>query len=93
MKGVIMESYIITYDLKYSSNNYDDLIDKIKNYPKWAHVNESVWIVKSNTSTEDIRNNLTTVINSNDSLFVGALTGEAAWRNVIDSNSAIKECF
>ena len=68
-----MESYIITYDLKYSSNNYDDLIDKIKNYPKWAHVNESVWIVKSNTSAEDIRNNLTTVINSNDSLFVGAL--------------------
>ena len=55
--------------------------------------NESVWIVKSNTSAEDIRNNLTTVINSNDSLFVGALTGEAAWRNVIDSNSAIKECF
>ena len=55
MKGVIMESYIITYDLKYSSNNYDDLIDKIKNYPKWAHVNESVWIVKSNTSAEDIR--------------------------------------
>ena len=48
-----MESYIITYDLKYSSNNYDDLIDKIKNYPKWAHVNESVWIVKSNTSAED----------------------------------------
>ena len=61
-----MESYIITYDLKYSSNNYDDLIDKIKNYPKWAHVNESVWIVKSNTRV---------------------------WRNVIDSNSAIKECF
>ena len=88
-----MESYIITYDLKYSSNNYDDLIDKIKNYPKWAHVNESVWIVKSNTSAEDIRNNLTTVINSNDSLFVGTLTGEASWRNVIDSNSAIKECF
>lgn len=88
-----MESYIITYDLKNSSKNYDDLIDKIKNYPKWAHVNESVWVVKSNTSATDIRNNLKTVADSNDSLFVATLTGVAAWRNIIDDSDVLRECL
>ncbi|MFK4909994.1 CRISPR-associated protein Cas2 [Lactococcus petauri] len=86
-----MKSYIVSYDLKDSSDNYDELIDKIKSYPRWAHINKSVWLVKSNTSAADIRDNLRKVIDSKDSIFVGGLTGEAAWSNIICSSEALKE--
>lgn len=86
-----MKSYIVSYDLKDSSDNYDELIDKIKSYPRWAHINKSVWLVKSNTSAADIRDDLKKVINTKDSIFVGGLTGEAAWRNTICKSEDLKE--
>lgn len=77
-----MSSKIITYDLCAPGRKYDQLIDHIKTYSSWARVTESTWVIASNDSCVTIRDTLKTYIDSNDRLFVGELTGVAAWSNV-----------
>lgn len=86
-----MASKIITYDLCSPGRNYDDLYKAIKAYGTWAHITESTWFVKTDDSCTQIRDNLLSHIDSNDRLFVGELTGTAAWHNVICKNEFLKE--
>ena len=74
---------LITYDLLKAGQNYDGLIQKIKNLGAWAKVCESSWIVKTTLSSVQVRDALRAQIDSNDRLFVVTLTGEAAWFNTI----------
>lgn len=76
-----MASFIISYDL-IANKNYDELYEAIRNYKTYAHILESVWIIKSSTSSSDIRDNLKSYIDSDDKIFVAKLTGESAWRNL-----------
>ena len=80
-------SKIITYDLCSPGRNYE----KIKSYGTWAHICESTWIISTTDSCSDIRDNLKSVIDSNDRLFVAALTGGAAWSNVLCESNWLKE--
>ena len=84
-------SKIITYDLCSPGRNYDDLYEKIKSYGTWAHICESTLIISTTDSCSDIRDNLKSVIDSNDRLFVAALTGGAAWSNVLCKSNWLKE--
>ena len=86
-----MKSKIITYDLCAPGRNYDDLYKAIKSYGTWAHITESTWFVKTADSCTQIRDNLLSHVDSNDRLFVGELTGTAAWRNVICNNDYLKD--
>ncbi|MFO7195662.1 CRISPR-associated protein Cas2 [Enterococcus faecium] len=86
-----MDSFIISYDLNKSGKNYDDLIKKIKTYSKWAKINESVWFFKSNKKCPEIRDDLKSVMDKDDSLFVAKLTGAAAWHNTICSSQHLQE--
>lgn len=86
-----MASKVITYDLCSPGRNYDDLYNAIKSYGTWAHITESTWFVKTDDSCAQIRDNLLSHIDSNDRLFVGELTGTAAWHNVICKNEFLKE--
>ena len=85
-----MNKYIVTYDLNTPGKSYSSLISKIKSY-QHSKICESVWIIRSNIDSSEIRNSLVKVIDSNDSLFVAKLSGEAAWRNCIDSSDNIKK--
>lgn len=76
-----MNSFLISYDL-ISNKDYSSLYKAIRDYGSFAHVLESVWIVKSSTSSSDIRNNLKSYIDSDDKLFVAKLSGESAWTNL-----------
>lgn len=86
-----MASKIITYDLCSPGRNYDDLYKAIKAYGTWAHLTESTWFVKTDASCTQIRDTLLSCIDSNDRLFIGELTGTAAWHNVICKNEFLKE--
>jgi len=82
-----MSSKIIEYDLRSPGRDYTSLYQAIKSYGTWAHITESTWFVKTNDSCIQVRDKLLSVMDSNDRLFVGELTGTAAWHNVIcDSN-------
>lgn len=76
-----MTTYVISYDLHKPGRNYESLYEAIKGVSgDWAHINESVWAVKSTQhSSGKIRDILKAKMDNNDNLFVGKLTSEAAW--------------
>lgn len=74
-----MTAYIVTYDLNQHGQNYNCIIKKLEAYGTHWHIQGSVWIVVSNQSAAQIRDNLNSCLDSNDELFVGKLSGEAAW--------------
>lgn len=74
-----MKTYLVTYDLDNPGQNYSILIKKLKSYPAWAHICASSWTICTFDSAETVRDNLVTVLDNNDKLFVGKLSGEAAW--------------
>lgn len=86
-----MTCYIVSYDLRAQGRNYEQLYAALKNYPKWAMINESVWAIVTEKSAVDIRDNLTQYIDSNDRLFVIKSGVEAAWRNSKCKNEWLKE--
>lgn len=65
-----MKKYLINYDLRTPGKNYDDLIDAIKAYGKWAKICSSCWAIKTDAEDTQIRDNLNQYIDTNDILFV-----------------------
>lgn len=86
-----MTSKIITYDLRIPNRNYDDLYKAIKSYVIWARVTESTWFVKTSDTCSQIRDKLLANIDQNDRLFVGELSGNAAWHNTICESDFVKK--
>ena len=74
-----MACYAVTYDLFKSGQNYDELIKAIKGYSNWCHLQQSVWLVVSSNTAQEVRDHLRRYIDSNDKLFVGKMAGEGAW--------------
>ena len=85
-----MNKYLVTYDLNSPGKNYSLLISKIKAYTN-TKVCESAWIIRSNSTSVQIRDSFSREIDTNDTLFVAKLIGEAAWKNCIDSNEKIRK--
>ena len=83
-----MSAYEICYDLQAPGQKYDRLIEKIKSYGIWCHLQQSVWVVSTTQSAKEIRDNLATCLDSNDKLFVARLSGEAAWIGYSEEQSS-----
>lgn len=81
-----MAVYQISYDLR-KQRNYDALYERIKRYEDWRHILESNWVVVTNQSATQIRDNLKAVMDQDDGLFVTRLQGEAAWYGLGQENS------
>ncbi|ENZ0175286.1 hypothetical protein ACF958_004121, partial [Providencia rettgeri] len=80
-----MSSYLISYDL-IKNKDYEKIYDAIKSFGTWARVTESVWVITSDLSSTEIRDNLSEHMDSDDRLLVLKSSGVAAWRNVRCSN-------
>lgn len=72
-------SKIISYDLCKSGKNYNDLYEKIHSYGVWAQITESTYFISTPSSCSTVRDDLMSVLDSDDKLFVAELTGVAAW--------------
>jgi len=75
-------TYIITYDLA-AGGDYEELINQIKSYKRWAHITLSTWAVNSDKSATEIRDELDALMPDGSRVFVIRSGGAAAWRNVI----------
>lgn len=73
-----MATFIIAYDLHKQGQNYACLIKKLEAYGTYFHMQQSVWIIETEHSAVQIRDNLQTCLDANDKIFVGKLTG-GAW--------------
>jgi hypothetical protein len=76
-----VKSYLIGYDLNRprGPDDYPDLIKAIKVFGTWWHNLDSTWIVRSDLTAVEIRDQLSPLIDSGDELLVATLSGEAAW--------------
>jgi hypothetical protein len=75
MYGYQQKSFLISYDLSQPDRNYSDLYQAIKNCGSyWTHILESVWIVKSTSSADQIRDQLVAAADKNDSFLVIEVT-------------------
>lgn len=77
-----MNTYLVSYDLMSPGQNYPRLIQQLQRYPNWAKVLESVWLIQTPDSAEQVRNVLRTVTDLNDKLFVIKASAPAAWYNL-----------
>lgn len=82
-----MKSYLIGYDLNKTGQDYETLIEQIKKLGTWWHHLDSTWIVKSDLTAVQIRDNLKPYIDDNDELLVARLSGEAAWTGFSERGS------
>ena len=76
------QTYIISYDLHSPGQNYEALLKTIKSYSMWARLGGSAYIIETTKSHIEIRDNLSTVLDKNDKLFVGLISAPAAWYNL-----------
>ena len=80
-----MKVYQISYDLR-KQRDYAALYERIKTY-HWCHPLESCWVIATQQSATQVRDNLVQVMDRDDGLMVTRLSGEAAWRNLGDQVS------
>lgn len=79
-----MAIQMISYDLRKPDRNYDNLFDAIKATGDWWHCLGSVWLVRTNSSSADIRTYLKGFIDSSDDFVVFGLNGEWATYGLSD---------
>jgi hypothetical protein len=74
-----MRKYVISYDLHVPGRDYSKLIEAIKSYSNWCHLHESVWLIHTDQTSQQVCSYLMQFIDRNDQLFVAGWTGEASW--------------
>lgn len=85
-----MATYIVGYDLHPTrGETYEDLINAIKNVGStWWHHLDSTWVVVTNKSASQIRDELSRHLRSDDQLLVVESAHVAAWTGFNDNGSA-----
>ena len=89
-----MNSYVIVYDIvadATATEVYSRLYEAIRAYGTWAHITESCWAIKTESSTVDVRDALLRLMRPTDRLFVVQTSHIAAWNNTLCKNDWLKE--
>lgn len=74
-----MAVYCVTYDLKAPGKDYSSLHDHLKKYAYCKRL-ESFWLIDTQKTASQIRDDLKNVVDSNDVVFVARLQGNwASW--------------
>lgn len=88
---IIMQTFLIGYDLNKAGQDYTKLIDAIKALATlWWHHLDSTWIITTgdDQSAASIRDSLKKYIDGNDELLVINVTGrQRAWDGFNESGS------
>ena len=81
------KAYIVSYDLSAPGQNYEDVLNAIKQFSGWARLGGSAYVVLTEYSAVEIRDAIAAKLDSNDKLFVGAINAPAAWIGLADDVS------
>lgn len=70
-----MNLYLVTYDLSKPEGlgDYYLLHEHLKTYEAWARPLQSVWIIKTYSSKDDVLNNVLRYVDGNDKVLVVGL--------------------
>lgn len=84
-----MATLLVGYDLNKPAQNYPGLIEHLKRFGTWWHHLDSTWLVRTNLTPEQLRDQLKSLVDSNDELLVIDVTDEgAAWTGFNHKGSA-----
>jgi hypothetical protein len=80
---------LIAYDIHPARGaEYDALVEAIQSLGAWWHHLETVWIVRSSKTPEELRDQLKTYIGTDDQLLIVDITGDkAGWAGVSHAGS------
>lgn len=53
-----MDTLMVGYDLNVSGQRYDELIEKLKGFVRSWHCLDSTWLIKTNLSATEVRDEL-----------------------------------
>ena len=79
-----MKTYIISYDLMNPGQRYEELLKKIKEYKIWVRLGGSAYVIKTTKTHLQVRDDLKSVLDFNDKLFVSIVKAPAAWTGMSD---------
>ena len=71
----------------------DELLRTLESYPATTRLTDSAWVVRTPRSVSGVFDSLDSALGADDRLFVGSLTGEAAWRNIEHGYDWLEEAF
>jgi hypothetical protein len=70
---------IVSYDLANPGQNYENLVKKIKAYSAWARLGGSAYLIVTDATPVQVRDDLKQALDPNDKLFVGVAPPPSAW--------------
>ena len=73
-----MDSYLISFHLN-NSDDYNQVSERIRSYPKWARVMSNVWFVKCDSKLTDVRESISSIINENGGSVLVIEVNNDAW--------------
>lgn len=65
-----MNSFLVTYKLDNSTESYDDISSRLKNYPNWAKPFARTWIIRTSHSSKRVRDELADAIEGKGQIVV-----------------------
>lgn len=76
-----MKKYLITYELKDKSRDYNDLYEAIKKIGQWWHYLNSTWIIKAEeeSNPKNIYEKLSPCLASDDHIFISEIDSTDSW--------------
>ncbi len=76
----MLNTYLISYDLgaPETRDDYQALINYIKTYPHWAKPLKSVWLIKTEKGSPQVRDELRLRVDNNDKILVIQITNDWA---------------
>lgn len=76
----------VSYDLINPGQNYEKVIERVKQLGTWAKVHQSYWYVNSSRTASQAVDYIKPVLDANDKVYVvDATNNNAAW-NVLPAN-------
>ncbi|MFA6466765.1 MAG: CRISPR-associated protein Cas2 [Patescibacteria group bacterium] len=78
-----MNTFLVSYDLIRPGKDYSTLHHHLKSYSNWAKPLESLWLIKSSLTAEQLRNTVQQYLDANDKILIIDVTDRAAaWKNL-----------
>lgn len=75
---------ILSYDLMNPGQNYERLVKLIKDYPSWARLGGSAYLLFTDQTPTQVRDHLKQALDVNDKLYVGVSPAPSAWAGLPD---------
>lgn len=73
-----MATHLVSYDLNSPGQKYARLIEKLESYPNWWHHLDSTWLIVTSLTAQQLRDELSPLVDRNDELLVIDVT-QRSW--------------